>query len=75
MLGLNNHDLTVLLVLSLWTGVWKYLALWRAGTNHDKKWFIAFCIINTLGLLEIIYLYFLPSGQPKKHKLPEKNGD
>ena len=41
----------------IWSLVWKGLALWRAGRNGDKKWFVALLIINTLGILEILYLY------------------
>ncbi|MEO8863195.1 MAG: DUF5652 family protein [Candidatus Saccharimonadales bacterium] len=65
---LSASQLYVLLVLILWSTVWKYLALWRAGTNRDIKWFIFFCIFNTLGFIEILYLYFLDSGRPKHSK-------
>lgn len=42
---------------ALWSLVWKGLALWRAGQQKDKGWFIALLVINTLGLLEIFYLF------------------
>ena len=43
----------------LWTLVWKGLALWRAAGLRQRSWFIALLIINTLGILEIIYLFFV----------------
>ena len=50
----------MLLVTSLvlmWTMVWKGVALWRAGRNAHLVWFIALFIVNTLGILEIIYIF------------------
>ena len=42
--------------LAVWTIVWKGLGLWRAAHNQQLYWFLAFLIINDLGILEIIYL-------------------
>jgi len=41
----------------VWTMVWKGIALWRAGRNGHLVWFIVIFIINTLGILEIIYIF------------------
>jgi methionyl-tRNA synthetase len=43
--------------LLFWSIVWKGLALWRAAKNNDKAWFIAILIINSVGLLEIFYIF------------------
>jgi len=40
-----------------WSLEWKGLALWRAARKGDKVWFIVFLLVNTLGILEILYLY------------------
>lgn len=45
------------LVLMTWTIVWKGLALWKAAQLSDKWWFIALLVINTAGILEILYIY------------------
>ncbi|MBI5644618.1 hypothetical protein HY970_00810 [Candidatus Kaiserbacteria bacterium] len=37
--------------------MWKGLALWRSAHRNDMGWFIAFLVLNTLGILEIIYLF------------------
>jgi hypothetical protein len=42
----------------LWSIIWKGLALWRAARDVQKPWFIAILILNTVGILEIIYLLF-----------------
>lgn len=47
----------VITILLVWTLYWKYHAIWHA-VKHDRKWwFLALLVINTLGILEILYLY------------------
>lgn len=47
----------VMMLLALWTIPWKGAALWKASRRNEKWWFIALLLINTLGLLEIIYIF------------------
>lgn len=49
----------------IWSLVWKGLALWKAAGLRHKYWFIAIFVINTLGILEIIYYFFVA----KKYKV------
>ena len=44
-------------VISIWTLFWKGIALWRAATLRQRNWFIAMLILNTMGILEIVYLF------------------
>lgn len=37
----------------------KGYALWTAAKRHEKWWFIALLVINTMGILELIYLLFI----------------
>ncbi len=46
----------LVVVISLWSVVWKGIALYRAGVLRDKGWFLALFLINTVGILEILYL-------------------
>lgn len=46
-----------MLILIFWSLVWKGFALWRAVKNDNKIWFVALLIINTAGVLEILYLF------------------
>lgn len=41
-----------------WALFWKGWALWRAARNEQKIWFGALLVLNTVGLLEIVYLLF-----------------
>jgi len=45
-------------VLVIWALAWKGVALWRAAKNNNKAWYIAMLVINTLGILEITYIFF-----------------
>ena len=51
--------LPFLIVFVLWMLVAKGLALWHAARRGKVGWFIAFLFINTLGILEVIYLFFI----------------
>lgn len=62
MLGLTGF---MFIVLMLWALVWKGLALWRAARRGENVWFFVLLIVNTVGILEIIY-YFLIAKTDKK---------
>ncbi|HXK36635.1 MAG TPA: DUF5652 family protein [Candidatus Paceibacterota bacterium] len=52
----------------IWTLAWKGMGMWKAAKKGSKPWFIAFLILNTLGILEILYLYVFSEPRPKKEK-------
>lgn len=60
-----NHP-SLILVLVLWSIIWKGLALWKAAKKDSAPWFIVLLIVNTLGILEIIYLYLVDNKPTKK---------
>lgn len=43
----------------LWTLVWKGLGLWHSARRGQYWWFLILLVVNTLGILEIIYLFFV----------------
>lgn len=49
----------LILVFVLWSVVWKGLALWHAARRGQYWWFMILLVVNTLGILEIIYLFFV----------------
>ena len=53
--------LWLLVVITLWSIVWKGIALWKAAERGHKKWFIVILIANTLGILDIFYIRFVAS--------------
>lgn len=44
-------------LLIIWSLIWKGLALYRAAQNSDKVWYVVMLILNTAGILEIIYYF------------------
>ncbi|MDE2019599.1 MAG: hypothetical protein KGJ13_04610 [Patescibacteria group bacterium] len=48
---------TVILLIAIWTLPWKGVALWRAAQLRDKWWFIAMLVLNTIAILEILYIF------------------
>lgn len=51
----------------IWSLLWKGIALWRCGRNNQPYWFVVLLLINTVGLLEIIYLLaFQKQAKAKK---------
>jgi hypothetical protein len=55
--------LALILILALWELVWKGIALWKAARNEQKYWFIAMLIINSLGILPILYIFVFQKGR------------
>lgn len=47
----------VVALVLIWSLFWKGLALWKAARHTHKWWFIALLVINTAGILEILYIY------------------
>ena len=47
----------LILILVLWSSVWKAFALYRAGSLRSVPWFTVLFILNTAGILEILYLF------------------
>lgn len=43
-------------VLVIWTLFWKAIALWKAARARQRWWYLAMLILNTLGILEMVYL-------------------
>lgn len=50
----------------IWTIPWKGMALWRAAKLNHKWWFIALLIINTLAVLEILYIFVFSKIKEKQ---------
>lgn len=45
-------------IFLIWSVFWKGIALWIAAKENQKIWFIVLLVINTVGILEIIYVFF-----------------
>jgi hypothetical protein len=46
----------VIILLAIWEGVWKLIAMWKSARNNQLAWFICLAIFNTVGILPILYI-------------------
>ncbi len=53
----NSGILWLFIVLIIWSFVWKAFALYRAGFNRSPVWFVVLLVLNTVGILDILYLF------------------
>lgn len=52
----------LILLIAAWSLSWKGYALWLAARNNHPWWFIALLVVNTIAILEIIYIFAV--GRP-----------
>ncbi|MBU0628966.1 MAG: hypothetical protein KKC75_07280 [Nanoarchaeota archaeon] len=69
---LTSTLLSVLIPAVIWDLIWKGLALWKAARKKRYIWFIALLVLNTIGILPIIYLLFVPKQKKKQQKKKKK---
>lgn len=58
-IGLFTLGAVLFFILMIAVVALKGYALWTAAKREDKGWFIALLIVNTMGILELVYLYFI----------------
>lgn len=56
--SVNQISAPVLFGIYVWSIIWKGLALWKAAGLAQRNWFVGLLVLNTLGILEIAYLFF-----------------
>lgn len=57
----NDFGVSPLIVgiIAIWVLFWKGCSLWIAAKSNQKWWFLALLVINTLSILELIYIFFI----------------
>lgn len=54
---LFEQNFWLLALAMLWVLPWKGYALWSAAKLGHKWWFIILLVVNTLAILDIIYIF------------------
>ena len=65
----------VLMLFLAWSYVWKLLALWKSARKNSPVWFILLAIVNTMGILEILYIFVfseMKTNNFKRKKMMKK---
>ncbi|MBR9683571.1 hypothetical protein GOV03_03450 [Candidatus Woesearchaeota archaeon] len=63
---LNPWFIPAMLIVGLWGAAWKLVALWKCGRNNQLAWFVVLAILNTAGILPILYIFFFQKKAVKK---------
>jgi hypothetical protein len=45
------------IIVAVWTLIWKGISMWKAAKLNNRTWFMVLLVVNTLGILEILYYY------------------
>jgi sorbitol-specific phosphotransferase system component IIC len=61
---MNNQNLQemltnfmpVIMILIIWEVIWKLIAMWKSARNNHLVWFVCIALINTAGILPIVYI-------------------
>ena len=59
LVGLIALAAPFILLIVLWSIFWKGLALWHSARRGQPWWFVIMLVLNTAGILEIIYLFLV----------------
>jgi len=65
----------LIFIIIVWVLPWKGWALWRAARLGQKIWFIVILILNTMGILEIIYLFVISKKYLKESQSNQSQQD
>lgn len=69
---INKYFFIIVILAAVWTVPWKGFALWKSARYGHNFWFLFLLIINTLGILEMLYI-FIFSELGRKNKYEEEN--
>jgi hypothetical protein len=53
----------LIVTLIVWELAWKAIAMWKAARNKEAIWYVCLLLINTLGILPIIYMLMKSKGK------------
>ncbi|MFH1585031.1 MAG: DUF5652 family protein [Patescibacteria group bacterium] len=42
------------------------MALWKAANLRHKRWFVALLVVNTLAVLEIVYIFWFAKDREQR---------
>jgi len=64
--GLEWISPGLLIVVLIWSLIWKGMALWKSARHGQKVWYVILLIVNTIGILEILYLLLWQKNMERK---------
>jgi len=61
--------IAIISLVAIWSLVWKGIALWKSAGKKHLIWFVVLLIVNTVGILEILYIFVFSKIGLKKDKV------
>jgi hypothetical protein len=58
--------LWLIVLLVIWELCWKAVALWKSARSNQLPWFVAIMVINSAGILPILYIVFFQKKKKRK---------
>lgn len=67
LLGVSDAKAGIILIVVLvWSLYWKGRSMWLSAKHGDRIWFIILLLVNSMGILDMIYIYLLAKpGDPE----------
>lgn len=62
----------ILVILSVWDITWRGVALWKSSRGGQRYWFIALMVVNSIGILPLVYLFFFQRKPVEKKRMRKK---
>ncbi len=63
---LNDPFVRVVVVGFIISLPFKVVGIWRAAKNSQKGWFAVLLLLNTVGILDLIYLFYFSNIEKKQ---------
>ena len=64
----TTQGIFLFILYLVWVLPWKGYALWRAARRKESGWFILLFLVNTLAILEIIYIFWIARENKRRVK-------
>jgi len=56
---------SLVFLLVIWELYWRGRALWLAAQSKETGWFVALLVLNTAGILPLLYIYVFSQSKSK----------
>lgn len=70
--GIPIWVFAVMAVILVWSYAWKLAALWKSARKGSIIWFVALALINTVGILEILYIFVFSEMKVRNNRVKRK---
>ena len=70
--GIPLWAMCILGFIFVWSYAWKLAALWKSARKGSIVWFIVLALVNTVGILEILYIFVFSEMNMKPSRVQRK---